>query len=109
MAEVLHFALPQAGLHPSFKSLDQELAQRPQGQDARGFRLNVANALWAQEGYQFLPDFVDLFVEEPMAPGCSSSTISARRSRRAPLSTTGSASRREGKIRDLIPAVCWIT
>jgi len=35
MAEVLHFALPQAGLHPSFKSLDQELAQRPQGQDAR--------------------------------------------------------------------------
>ena len=57
MADTLHFTLPQGRLHPSFNSLDQELASRGQGakgKDGKGFRLNIVNALWGQKGYEFL-------------------------------------------------------
>jgi serpin B len=63
MSNTLHFRLPQDQLHPAFNALDQELDRRGQGAggaDGQGFRLNVANALWGQEGYRFLPEFVDL-------------------------------------------------
>ena len=68
MAEALHFALPQERLHPTFNGLDLELVKRGEGAEARaalgvegeGFRLNIANALWGQTGYPFLPEFLDL-------------------------------------------------
>jgi serpin B len=61
MAEVLHFSLPQAQLHPAFNALDLTLAERGEGAGGRGgFQLNVANALWGQAGYPFLPEFLDL-------------------------------------------------
>jgi serpin B len=63
MADALHYTLPQARLHPAFNALDQALAKRgegAQGKDGQGFRLNVANAIWGQAGYQFLPAFLDL-------------------------------------------------
>ena len=49
MASALHFTLPQERLHPAFDNLDLQLAQRGQGakgKDGKGFRLNVANAIW---------------------------------------------------------------
>ena len=71
MADTLQYRLSQGSLHPTFNALDQELASR--GKDPRGtqnqgeakqyFRLNIANAVWGQHGYGFLPDFLDVLAE----------------------------------------------
>ncbi|MFO7743244.1 MAG: serpin family protein [Anaerolineae bacterium] len=66
MAEALRFKLPQEDLHPAFNALDQELAQRgegAEGKDQEGFRLNIANAIWGQEDYEFLSTFLDVLAE----------------------------------------------
>jgi len=57
MARVLHFELDSQRLHPTFRSLDHELRS---GGKERGYELSVANALWAQKGYGFLKQFLDL-------------------------------------------------
>lgn len=62
MASTLGFTLPQATLHPAFNGLDLALASRGQNakaSDGKGFRLNVANALWGQMGYPFEAPFLD--------------------------------------------------
>ncbi len=57
MAEVLHFSLPQEKLHPAFGALERSLnAAGEQG----NYQLSVANALWGQKGYEFLPEFLSL-------------------------------------------------
>ena len=63
MAEVLGF-LPQEEQHPAANALDQHLAAL--GQDAtpgmeqgEPFQLNIANAIWGQEGYTFLDAFLE--------------------------------------------------
>jgi len=66
MADTLHFTLSQDRLHPAFNSLDIELSQRGEGakgKDGEGFRLNIVNAIWGQEGYKFLPEFLDVLAE----------------------------------------------
>jgi serpin B len=63
MADTLHFSLDQDDLHPTFNALDQTLAGRnePGGaEEEGGFQLNIANALWGQAGYHFLPEFLDV-------------------------------------------------
>jgi len=57
MAEVLHFALPQAQLHKAFGSLEKQLNEA--GEDDR-YELSVANALWGQSGYNLLKEFLKL-------------------------------------------------
>ncbi|MFP3896684.1 MAG: serpin family protein [Anaerolineales bacterium] len=61
MADVLHFDLPQDRLHPAFNALDLALASR--GEEEEGFRLHIANAVWGQEGYEFLSDFLQTLAE----------------------------------------------
>jgi len=66
MADTLHFYLSQEELHPAFNWLDIELAKRGEGakgKDEEGFRLNIANAIWGQENYHFLDDFLDVLAE----------------------------------------------
>jgi len=65
MAEVLHFTLPQERLHPAFNLLDLSLTGRGADleEEERGFQLNIANRLWGQKGYEFLPEFLDLLAE----------------------------------------------
>jgi serpin B len=63
MAETLHFNLPQARLHQAYEVLNTALvpdARNAQGQDEEGFSLRVANALWGQSGYDFLPQYLEL-------------------------------------------------
>jgi len=63
MAKALHFTLPQAQLHPAWNELDLALESRGQGamgSDSKGFRLNVANAVWGQVGYPFQTPFLDV-------------------------------------------------
>jgi len=61
MAQTLHFNLPQAGLHPAFNALDLALANQPQpaSKDQTPLQLNIANGVWAEQTYPFLPDFLD--------------------------------------------------
>jgi len=63
MAKALSFYLPQDRLHPAFNALDLALASRgagAEGREGEPFRLHIANALWGQEGFEFLPGFLDL-------------------------------------------------
>jgi len=66
MKETLCFALPQSVLHPAFHGLDTDLMQRASG--IEGVQLSIANALWGQHGYPFLPDFRDTLAESYDAP-----------------------------------------
>lgn len=66
MAETLHFLLSQADLHPAFNALDLELASRAEeagDQEDEGFQLSIANSIWGQVGYEFLPAFLDILAE----------------------------------------------
>jgi serine protease inhibitor len=55
MAKTLHFTLPPEKLHPAMGALLSELNAAHEG-----YQLSVANALWAQQGYTFLDDFLNL-------------------------------------------------
>ena len=67
MAETLHFTtLGQDRLHPAFNALALELASRgedPTVKKEDRFQLHIANALWGQDGYGFLPAFLDVLAE----------------------------------------------
>jgi serine protease inhibitor len=57
MANVLHFAVLQGRLHPTFAALETELnAVQMKGK----VQLSVANSLWPQRGHPFLPEYVGL-------------------------------------------------
>jgi serpin B len=61
MALTLHYTLPQDRLHPAFNALDLGLASL--AQEAKGkeqpFVLHIVNALWGQQDFSFLPEFLD--------------------------------------------------
>jgi serpin B len=57
MAKTLHLALPAEQLHAACAALLRDL--HGQGKP-RPFRLAIANALWGQKGYGFLPAFIDV-------------------------------------------------
>lgn len=57
MARTLHFDLPADQLHPAFAALEAELNAVPKkGQ----IQLAVANSLWPQKDFPFLPDYLAL-------------------------------------------------
>jgi serine protease inhibitor len=57
MASALHFSLPPEQLHPAFADLQKGLnAVQQKGQ----VKLAVANSLWPQKGYEFLPAYLAL-------------------------------------------------
>ncbi|MBI2823111.1 MAG: serpin family protein [Planctomycetia bacterium] len=56
MAAVLHLDLPTDRLYVAFAELTKMFAA---SDSASGVQLNVANRLWGQEGYKFLPEFLD--------------------------------------------------
>ena len=63
MRQALQFTLPETSLHPAFNALLQALADREKDKNnanETNFRLNVVNALWGQQGYTFLPAYLDL-------------------------------------------------
>ncbi|MBU0550342.1 serpin family protein [Myxococcota bacterium] len=66
MAQVLHFDLPQAQLHPAYNAFDQLLHSRSQleaYEEGDGFELSVANAVWGRLGWHFLEGFLDILAE----------------------------------------------
>jgi len=61
MAAVLRFPEERQRLHLAYALLTEELRSRGESarEDATGFELHVANALWSQAGYAFLEEFLD--------------------------------------------------
>ena len=60
MSDALRFDLPPERLHTAFNALDQELATRSNPDAPVDLpELNIANALWSQEGYPFYQQFLD--------------------------------------------------
>jgi serpin B len=53
MADTLDFTLRPERLHPAMGALLSDLNAAQEG-----YQLRVADALWAQQGYVFLPDFL---------------------------------------------------
>jgi serpin B len=105
MVATLHFMLDQTALHPAFNWLDAELASRgqgAQGKDGKGFRLNIANAIWGQKGYEFLPDFLDVLAENYGAGLRLLDFITEAEKSRLAINDWVS-NQTEGRITDLIP------
>ena len=72
MAEALNFTLSQDKLHPAFNSLGLQLQQRENKtnilqrlftDDVKGFHLDIANAIWGQEGWSFLQSYLDTLAQ----------------------------------------------
>jgi len=65
MAQALHFGLPQERLHPAMNALDQQISSYAQANNNSdtGFHLNIANAIWGQAGFPFLPAYLDLLAQ----------------------------------------------
>lgn len=106
MAATLHYTLPQERLHPSFNSLDEELATRGQGakgKDGKGFRLNIVNAIWGQKGYQFLSQYLDVLAEDY---GAGLRLLDFQTSAENSRQTINKwvSEQTEDRIKDLIPA-----
>jgi serpin B len=57
MAQTLHFTLDQHRLHPAIAGLLNDLDA---GGATNGYQLDVANALWVQQGFTLLGDFTAL-------------------------------------------------
>ena len=105
MANTLHFTLSPDSLHPAFNSLDLELARRGEGakgKDGKGFRLNIVNAIWGQNGYKFLPAFLDVLAENYGAGLRLLDFGQAPEESRLTINNWVS-DQTEGKIKDLIP------
>ncbi len=60
MAETLHFSLKQKALHPAFADLSAHFQEI---QEAGNVALNIANAIWIQQDFELLTQFLDT-VEE---------------------------------------------
>jgi serpin B len=105
MADTLQFTLPQELLHPAFNSLDIELSQRGEGakgKDGEGFRLNIVNAIWGQQGYEFLSQFLDVLAENYGAGLRPLNFADAPEESRITINNWVSE-QTEGRIEDLIP------
>ncbi len=100
MARTLGFSLPQQELHPAFHALAQDLAAR--GKEMEGFRLHLANALWGQQGFPFLPEFRDLLSRNY---GAGLKTVDFARDPEGArqLINQWAEKETENKIKDLIP------
>lgn len=67
MAHILRY-LPQQAQHPAFNALDQHLSSlgqetEPDEFTGQAFQLNIANAVWGQQGYPFEGDYLDTLAQ----------------------------------------------
>jgi serpin B len=62
MTGVLHATLSSDRLHAAASALDQELTAA--GAKDSAFQLAVANSLWAQQDFDFLPAYLDLLAQQ---------------------------------------------
>ncbi len=107
MADTLHFLLPQEELHPAFYSLGLDFAIRAEGASGYGeegqpFQLNIANALWGQEGYPFHEEFLNL-LSESYGAGLYPVDFENAPGEARQMVNDWVAEETEDKIRDIVP------
>lgn len=106
MAKTLRFSLPAERLHPAFNQLDLLLASRGAqpsgGQPDQGFKLHIANSLWGQTGYTFLPAFLDTLAQNYGAGLHLADFVKAPEPSRLAINDWVSQQTAD-KIKDLIP------
>lgn len=105
MSGALHFTLAQESLHPAFNSLGLELASRSEIEDLpkdQRFKLNIANAIWGQKDYEFLPEFLDMLAKNYGAGMRLVDYLADPEKARLEINNWV-ADQTEGKIKDLIP------
>ncbi len=105
ITDTLHFTHSQDKLHQAFNWLDTELAKRGEGaaaKDEEGFRLNIVNAIWGQENYRFLDEFLDVLAENY---GAGLRILDFVKSTEAARNTINKwvSQQTEGRIEELIP------
>jgi serpin B len=99
MAGTLHFGLEPAKLHPAYRALATHL--RGAGREGT-LKLNVANRLWGQKGYHFLPAFLEL-TREDYGAGLQELDFAGAREAARKTINDWVEKETEGKIKDLIP------
>ncbi|HZU86893.1 MAG TPA: serpin family protein, partial [Anaerolineaceae bacterium] len=111
MAAAMRFFLPQASLHPAFNALSLELEKRAntttynennEPDTAGAFRLRIANALWGQKGFTFLPEFLDTLAQN-YAAGMQLLDYAADAEAARKIINQWVFDQTEEKIKDLIP------
>jgi serpin B len=106
MKQTLQFSLQQSQLHPTFNYLDQQLSSRGQGaigKDGQGFRLKVVNAIWGQQNFTFLSDYLDLLAQNYGAGLRILDFIKSPEPSRVTINQWVS-DQTEGRIKDLLPS-----
>jgi len=107
MADVLGF-LPQEDQHPAANALDQQLASLGEGESAGGeeqgepFQLNIANAIWGQEGHSFLEEFLETLATNYGAGLRIADFVTATEAARQEINAW-IEERTEGRIEEAIP------
>jgi serpin B len=99
MAEVLHFSKDARQVNSSFSGLQRELNEA--GKE-KGIQLNVANALWAQQGHAFLPAFLNAARDEYQARVDQADFKTSAESSRSEINQWVAQKTRE-RIKDILP------
>ncbi len=95
MAKALHFDLPADRLSKAIKAVAGQ-------EKAEGYRLSIANRLWGQQGFPFLPEYLALTRENF---GAELETLDFKQSESARKTiNTWVEKQTEDKIKDLIPS-----
>jgi len=104
MAQALHYTLPQDRLHPAFNQLDLDLNKQGQAADSNNqpLQLKIANAVWGEKTFSFLPDYLDLIARNYGAGIQLADFINQPDAIRKQINDWIS-SRTNDKIKDLIP------
>ena len=110
MAGTLRYDLPQSRLHPAFDALDGALGSRGEDRPSSSnadeeetrFRLNIANAVWGQEGLEFNGDYLKTLAQNYGDEMRSLHFAAAPEECRVTINEWA-AEETEGKILDLFP------
>jgi serpin B len=98
MAQTLHFTLPQDQLHPAMGQLINQI----NSQGGKNYQLSVANHLWGQSGFTFLPGFLNTTSSDYQAPLSQLDFIHNFEPARQTINTW-TANQTNQKIQDLLP------
>ena len=99
MAQVLHFSKDPRQVNASFSGLQRQLNEAG---EQKGIQLNVANALWAQQGHAFLPAFLNAARDEYQANVKQADFKTSAESARSEINNWV-AQKTQERIKDILP------